>query len=112
LRGIHFGEDLIEAVVIRGERLTEHVEELVDVVEGGFGEAARPTGAIDALLDEAGGLKHLEVAGYGRLTHLEGLGEFEDGSFSEGQAGEDSAPGRVGESGEAGVKHFHNVKVI
>src|SRR6185312_1372037 len=83
---IHFCEDLVEAVVVGGEGLTEGVEPLVDGVEGRFGEAA----------------------GDGGLGHLEWLGKFEDSSFAEGKTGEDGASGGIGEGGEAGVKIVHN----
>jgi hypothetical protein len=109
---IHFCEDLVEAVVVGGEGLTEGVEPLVDGVEGRFGESARAACSVDALLDEAGGLKHFEVAGDGGLGHLEWLGKFEDSSFAEGKTGKDGASGGIGQGGEAGVKIIHNRLVI
>lgn len=79
-------------------------EPLVGVSEGLGFEPARAALGVFATGDEAGVLEDFEVFGDCRLSHGEGLGEFVDRGFAEGQAGEDGAPGRVSEGGEGGIE--------
>jgi hypothetical protein len=57
---------------------------------GGIEPAWTPL-SLAAARNEAGALQNLEVFGDGRCTDRKGLGEFLDGSFSEGKASEDGA---------------------
>jgi hypothetical protein len=67
-------------------------------------EAAGAALSVLAPGDEAGAFKNFEVFGDGGLSHLEGLGEFQDGGLAGGEASEDGAASGIGESGEGGIE--------
>ena len=57
--------------------------------------------AVDALLDQAGVLQHLQMARDRGRRDAEGLGDLADGQVAAGeQALDDRAPRRIGEGGE------------
>ena len=74
-------------------------------------------GAPGAARDEPGALEELEVLADCRLADGEGGGELVHRRIAIAQAGQDRAPGRVGEGNEGGVElfgreHLHNRRVI
>src|SRR5436309_819906 len=57
--------------------------------------------AVDALLDQAGALQHLQMPRYRRRRDVERFGDVADGLLALGeQALDDRAPGRIGEGGK------------
>src|SRR5688572_28172918 len=54
--------------------------------------------------DETGVFEHLEVFRNGGQAHLERCGQLGDRRLAGAEAGEDGAPGRIGESSEGGIK--------
>jgi len=82
---LHLDETLMEELV----RINTHVDHFV------------------ALLDQAGAMQNLEMLRDAGEAHLERPGEFRDRGLAEGQAGENSAPGRVGQGGERRAQGVH-----
>jgi hypothetical protein len=54
--------------------------------------------------DETRALEHTQMLRHCRQAHVEGLGELRHGRLACREAGEDRAPGRIGESRECGVE--------
>src|SRR5215467_4622919 len=71
-----------------------------DLAQGSRLEPAEAPLRVRALRDQARPLENLEVLRDGRLRHLERLGQLPHGRLAVGQAGQDGAPGGVGESRE------------
>src|SRR5262245_48061564 len=67
-------------------------------------EPAGPPLRLTTAGDQAGALQHLEVLGDGGQAHREGRGQLHDRDLTRGEAGEDRAPGGVGEGGEGGAE--------
>src|SRR5918999_5279948 len=63
-------------------------------------QPAGPPLRLASLLDESRPLEHLEVLRDSGKAHVEGGGQLCDRRLTEGQAGENRAPGGIGESGE------------
>ena len=57
-----------------------------------------------AAFDQVGAFEDFEVFGDGREGDVEGCGEFSDGGFAIGEAGEDGTPRGIGERGEGGAE--------
>jgi len=97
-------EQRVEALEVGFPDATMFLEPFGGVCEGLGFHAAGPALSVLAAGDEAGALENFKVFGDGRLSHGEGLGEFVDGGFAGGEAGEDGTASGIGEGGESGVE--------
>src|SRR5665213_252292 len=102
--GLQAFQVLVEAV----EALLPEPAVVVEPVEGalqlpGFQPRRTPL-RIAAAGDEAGLLQNFEVLRNRRLADLEGFGKLFDRGLAGSEAGQDRAPGGVGESGKGGAE--------
>src|ERR1043165_2274110 len=95
-----FAEVVVEAI----EALLPKLFVAIDPVGGVFQrrrlEVAAAPLRVARAGDEAGALEDLEVLRHGGEAHVERGGELGDGRLAGREAGQDRAPGRVGEGGE------------
>jgi hypothetical protein len=121
--GLEFFEDRVEPLEPSFPKFAIAFEPAGGLCERLTLDAARAALGVNATGDEAGAFEDAKMLGNGGLGHVEGLGEFVDGSFAKGsEASEDGASGGVGEGGEGGVEalgsghcitlRFHNLMVI
>src|SRR5687767_13362446 len=73
---------------------------LGDVAERLRAQAARPPLRLPSLLDQPGSLEHPQVLGDRRLAQVERRGELGDRCLAAGEAGQDGAPGWIGQGRE------------
>ncbi len=73
-------------------------------LEGGWLEVDRATLGVLRAGDQAGELEYVDVFGDGLFGDGKGLGELVDGGVAAGQAGDDGAAHRIGQSQEGAVE--------
>lgn len=113
---LHLRQQGIEALEVPFQHLAILFKPVSGFSQGLGFEAARTALSVAAARDEPSALQDLEVLGNGGLAHFERLGEFRNGSFARSQAGENGAPGGIGERRKSGVEaigfhitdQFHN----
>ena len=69
--GLHGGQHLIQPVVILRQGLPQHRKPLIDLGNAVRRQPAGAFCALDAADDQPGALEHFQVAGDGRLRHVE-----------------------------------------
>ena len=109
--GLELFEQHIEALVVLFEELAITFDPIDRLVQSPRFEFAWTPLRIDVRRDETGTLEHLEMLGYGRLAHLERLGELGHRGLAPRQPRQDSAARGVGQCGEDQVeafRSFHN----
>ncbi len=67
-------------------------------------EPARAPLRLAPARDQTGALEYLEMLGDGRKAHLERLGQLRHRRLARGEAGENRAPGGIGERGEGSAE--------
>jgi hypothetical protein len=73
------------------------------ILHGLGSEAAAVNATVDFAMEKSGRLQNAEVLRHGGEGDVKRLGQFGDGGFAEGQAGENRAAGGIRERAEGGV---------
>src|SRR4051812_46070530 len=104
LGSLHLFEQIVQTLEAAFPELAVALQVGGRLSQGLGRQSARPPLPISAARDQTGLLQHLQMLGDGRLAHREGGGKLVDGSLAVRQPSEDRATGRIGESGEDGIK--------
>src|SRR5262245_12205171 len=101
---LHLRQQRVEALVALLPVQPKVLQPRGDLLQGLWREPARAALLVATAGDEPGPLQDLEVLGDGGLAHLERGRQFGDRRVAGRQAGEDRAPGRIGEREERRVE--------
>ncbi len=98
---------VVQSIEARDPEAAIAFEPVVDGLEGGRLDPARPPLRLAAARDEARALQHLEMLGDGREAHVEGFRQLGHRGFARREPRQDGPARGVGEGCEGGAETIH-----
>src|SRR5690242_4473612 len=104
---LHGSEDVVQSVVVLGQRIAQKPEPLVDLGNRRRRQTAGTLRAFDAANDQARAFEHFEMPADGGLRHVKGPGELQNGRLAPGEPGQQGSPCGIGQRGKGGIQISH-----